>query len=80
MYGKKGKSKKYNGMAMQPAERGMKVTKYKHGGKVQYSKLHNLSQDKYDKGVKEYKLSSKMKKGSTRSFSDDTQGFDKQPS
>ena len=34
MYGKKGKSKKYNGMAIQPAEGGMKVPKYKCGCKA----------------------------------------------
>tara|TARA_R110002020_G_scaffold4272_3_gene18984 strand:+ start:3429 stop:3602 length:174 start_codon:yes stop_codon:yes gene_type:complete len=38
MYGKKGKSKKYNGMAMQPAEGGMKVPKYGYGGKIKMTK------------------------------------------
>lgn len=38
MYGKKGKSKKYNGMAMQPAEAGMKVPKYGEGGKIKMKK------------------------------------------
>ena len=38
MYGKKGKSKKYNGMAMQPAEGGMKVPEYEKGGKVKLKK------------------------------------------
>ena len=38
MYGKKGKSKKYNGMGMQPAEKGMKIPKYGKGGKARMAK------------------------------------------
>tara|TARA_R100001244_G_scaffold93836_1_gene70557 strand:+ start:338 stop:511 length:174 start_codon:yes stop_codon:yes gene_type:complete len=38
MYGKKGKSKKYNGMSMQPAKEGMKVPEYYKGGKVNVKK------------------------------------------
>ena len=50
MYGKKGKSKKYNGMAMQPAERGMKVPKYGKGGKVKMKKggLKSFNSDVQD--------------------------------
>ncbi len=50
MYGKKGKSKKYNGMAMQPAEKGMKVPKYGKGGKVKMKKggLKSVNSDVQD--------------------------------